>query len=212
MFCTYCGSKITDDGAVFCMKCGKRIIDTPCQPTPPQAVCAPTPTPVYAAPAVVVKKGGKLWLIPVLALLTAIAVAASVLFWPKSDEDKIRERIDDFSAACSDMDMEGMIDCMDSKTRKQFDAMMGLTDGLLGGIIGMDLPYTDMAMLFGFDSYEDIEVDFRINAIEISGDTAKVEVTMLDGNKTEEDTLVMCEEKGEWYIDFTEMTGGIQLF
>ena len=212
MFCTYCGSQITDQGAVFCMKCGKGILDTPCQAPAQQALYSQAPLQASAGPTIVVKKGSKLWLIPVLVILVAMVVAVAVFLRTKSDEDKIRERIDNFSVACSDMDIEAMIDCMDSKTRKQYETMLGFTDGLLGGIIGMDLPYSDMAMLFGMDSFEDIEVKFLINSIEISGDTAKVEVEMLDGDKSESDTLVMCEEKGDWYIDFTEMTGGIKLF
>lgn len=213
------------------MNCGKKIQDSapkPAEPPTPQPAVQQPVAPQYAqpqapqyaavapaapsAPVVVVKPRRNLVWIPIVAILLAGAIVAAIFLWPKSDEDKIRDRIESFTEACNDMDFEAIIACMDSTTRKQYETMMSATDGILGGITGIDLPYSDMAELMGMEAAGEMDMDIEIKSIEIDGDTANVEVVMSSGGEEEADTIIMCKEDDDWYIDFREMTGGLNFF
>ncbi len=237
MFCPYCGKKIINDEAVFCMNCGNNISDDlqqvevappkmerPVQQTAysqapvsqsaaaPQAVTYHQSAPVHNT-AVSVKTGRKSPWIPLIAIILIGAIVAAFFFFRTNDEDKIRDRIKIFTSACNDMDMKTMMECMDKTTRRQYEAMLGLADGLLGAITGADLPFSDMAELMGMENAGDYEMEIEILSIEIDGDVARVEVVMSErGVETERETMIMCKEGDEWYIDFNEMTGGLNLF
>lgn len=240
LFCMNCGKKIHDDSQQSELEPPELEQPNVAQPefeqpvvqqsAPQQAMYNQAPvsnpsvpqfTPVAQGAStgttvVTVKTGNKFLWIPVVAIILAgvIAIAVFLMGGSKSDEEKIRDRINVFTAACNDMDMEAMMECMDRTTRRQYETMMGFADGLLGGITGIDLPYSDIATLFGMESAGEYEMIIEIHNIEINGDAANVEVSMSDANSTESenDTMVMCKEDDEWYIDFNEMTGGIKLF
>lgn len=168
-----------------------------------------------AAPAVpgnvnvTVKTGGHkaVW-IPIISVILIGAIVAVCMFFFKSDEQKIRDRIDTFFTACGETDIEGMVECLDSKTRKTYETMMGLTQGLLGGITGFDLPLGDMFELYAMDSSESFEMDYEIGTIKIDGKKATAKVTMKNGNgESETSDVVLCKEDDDWFIDLEGTTG-----
>lgn len=140
-------------------------------------------------------------------VLVAAIVTFAAMYFLKSDEQKITERVEDFSEAISDMDMEDMMECFDKRTRKTYEVTIGLTEGILGGITGFDLPLGDLIELGGLQYGGEYDVNIQIKKIEINGNSATVYVSMNDGTKTEEDEMIMCKEGNDWYIDYEATTG-----
>ncbi len=233
MFCPYCGTQVSNDSA-FCMSCGKQLNATQAQaPTEQQAPVqpqqpvyqAPVQQPVYQAPVPPVSapaqvqipvslgnpvkntKRTLLIVIPIVAVLVA-AIVLGCMFLFKSDEDKIRDRIDTFATACNEGDIEGMINCFDKKTRKTYEASMGLVEGLFGGITGVDIPIGDMVEIFGMEEMGgQLNMDITVESIAINGNTAQVKVTLSAEGEAETDEVVMCKEEDDWFIDMEATTG-----
>lgn len=224
IFCMNCGKKIHDDTpqpefeqpdiepsfvnrpAVEQPMVNQSTAGQP-QPQSPQYVQPQAPSIASGNTTIVVKSKRNLIWIPIVAVIVAGAIVATCLFFFKSDEQKIRDRIDTFATACSESDIEGMINCFDSRTRKTYETMMSFTEGLMGGLTGFDLPLGDMVELFGMESGGQFEMKIEVHSVEINGDSAEVEVTMDDGSTTESDVIVMCKEDDDWYLDFSAITG-----
>lgn len=229
-FCTKCGAPQGADDR-FCGNCGA-VQPATQQPTPEQpaaqqpamqqpAMQQPTfpeqtyqPTvpqgdpSAFAAPVKAASSFGKVakWLIPLLALAAAAAVAL-FLFTDfgnifKSDEELIRERIQAYEDACNDGDYEAMLECMDAQTQSLMDTTMGLMDGLFSEGTGLGIGMSDMFGLAGLmGDYMNVEI---IN-IAIDGDYATVTVEMsanMYGYEASsgEAELPMVKEDGDWYI------------
>lgn len=206
-FCMQCGSQLPDNAA-FCRTCGAKQF----QPQPPESNPG---FENYYAPNQAVKavKGGKSflkWLIPLIAVVAAVALV--IVFLPnlfKSDETLIRERIQALEDAYNDGDYEAILECMDSQTQAMMEATMGLMDGLMGEMGGMDIGMTD---LFGFAGAMGDYCTITIQNISIDGDYATVDVTMSVNmygyQQSEEATLPMVKEDGDWFIGGMENFAG----
>ena len=146
-------------------------------------------------------------LIPLIVVLIGAIVFASLYFF-KSDEDKIQDRLDAFAAACNDGDMEGMVECFDKKTRKYYETSIGLVEGIFGGLTGVDLPIGDMFELFGMQEMGgQVNMELVVNNIQINGNTAIVSVTMYESGSVETDQIKMRKEDDDWFIDLEGTTG-----
>ena len=225
-FCPKCGNKLNENAA-FCSACGNPLNAAPQQNTQPAQPSQPAQPVQYAhpvqyvqpvsapsvqmsAPSVSLKLGGASWVKwAILGVIAAAIITLVVVLLPKSDEAKIRDRLDDFETACTDMDMEGMFNCFDRKTRKTYESTMSVADGLLGGLTGIDLPYSDIAELGGMEmaGSGEFEMDIEVKSIVVEDDIAFVEVVMTNGGESGEDTIVMCKEEDDWFIDFEETSG-----
>ena len=176
--------------------------------TPP-APAPRMPVPAAGGPSVVVKTGGFGWLkvvIPLVVLAVAAVVSFFVFFSP-SDEDKIRDRIDTFNTAIEEGDVRGIVGCFDKKTQSMYDAMLGITESVLGAVTDIDLPLGDMIDAFGLPEGM-IDGSLTVQSIEIVDDkTANVEVCLYYEGEEEYGTIVMCKEDNDWYIDLEETTG-----
>jgi hypothetical protein len=125
----------------------------------------------------------------------------------KSDEDMIRERIDDFLFALNTGDMEGVFGCMDAKSRNTYEAMLNISEGIMGSLIGFDIPMADLfALTLGTSSGDFASA--QVVSIEITSETTAV-VTLnmnmsddrMDLNESVENVPVqMIKEQGDWYI------------
>jgi len=212
MFCPFCGAQMPENGS-FCAKCGKKLGDAAGQSAPATQNTAPA-QPVYVqapapAPVTVKVRGSRFgWIkwVVILAIIAGAAFAAYKIFF-KSDEQLIRDRIDTLEEAYNDMDMEEMFGCFDKQTRKAYDTVIGMAEGLIGGVTGFDLPLGDMMELGGMEMGGEVEMEIEILSIEINDDEATVEITMNYGEKQESDTLKMCKEDSDWYIDYSGTTG-----
>ena len=232
MFCPNCGTQISNESK-FCMNCGKPINfaqhQSPTQQavyqtsvrqtanqvpvqrqTPFKANYAPQPTqpPIPIGNVSLPKSRSLAWLwISLITILIGAIIFVGINFF-KSDEQKIRERLDDFSEACNDGDIEEMIECFDKKTRKYYETSIDLAESLFSGITGFDLPLGDTAGLIGLqDLGVQINIEFVVEEIIIEGDTATVTVTMTELGTSETDEVKMCKEDDDWYIDFEDTTG-----
>ena len=143
----------------------------------------------------------------VLSLMTCTLGGCELFEMFKSDEDLIHERVDAFFFALNSGDMEGAFDCMDAKSRNYYQAMIGLTESLIGGLIGFDLPMADLfALTMGTTSGDFASA--QVVSIEITSETTAV-VTLnmnmsddrLDLNESVENVpMQMVKEQGDWYI------------
>ena len=171
---------------------------------------APTMAPNIPQMSIPVKANPFGW-VKVLAILVVIAgiiFAAIQLLFP-SDEDLIRDRIETFTEACNDGDIEVLIGCFDKKTRTLYDASMGIAEGLMGELIGFDLPWGDMMELGGLQLGGMMDVDIEIKSIKIDDDEAEVDMVMTANGETVSDVIQMCEEDGDWYIDASSIMGEV---
>ena len=136
----------------------------------------------------------------------------------KSDEDLIRDRLDEFISACNSGDLDGMLDCLDKSSRKTYSAMFSIGNSLLGGLTGIEIDVRDlMAVIFGLSPQDFFEME--IQDISLDSDetaTATVSLSFTDpqtGEKVREDglKLPMIKENRDWYInakiDWTELMG-----
>ncbi len=114
MFCKNCGTQLPDDGK-FCANCGASVEPEAVQPAEAPVAEAPVAEaqPVFAQPQfeapVAAPKKKKLWLIPVIAIVVALAVAAALLlgplkgWWTKSfgSEEAYRDFVQENSTSAS---------------------------------------------------------------------------------------------------------------
>lgn len=124
---------------------------------------------------------------------------------PKSDEELIENRVQEFVSAYNAGDLEGVIACADTQSRMFIKGMAGL----LGVATGEDINSL-MVDLFGISS--SVAIDGKlltVNSIDIQMDSqerAKVNASICykDYQQQVEDVLrlVMVKEKGDWYICF----------
>ena len=229
-FCMSCGNKITPPQPHTPAQPAPEQQTAYQAPVQPQAPAQPTyvqqapvqqPPVQYQAPAnsniasqlvacgnTAVKSKAKFFiLIPIIAVLIGAIVFASLYFF-KSDEDKIRDRLDTFAAACNDGDIESMVECFDKKTRKYYETSIGLVEGIFGGLTGVDLPIGDMFELFGMQEMGgQVNMELIVNSIQINGNTAIVNITMSESGNIETDQIKMCKEDDDWFIDLEGTTG-----
>ena len=83
----------------------------------------------------------------------------------KSDEDMIRDRIDQMVTDYNNGDIEAMMESLSPKTRTLMESTIGISESIMGGLIGFDLSFSD---LFG--------LSVGLNA----GDMMNVEIQSID--------------------------------
>ena len=143
----------------------------------------------------------------VISVMTCMLGGCELFDMFKSDEDLIHERVDAFFFALNSGDMEAAFDCMDAKSRNTYKAMINLTEGLIGGLIGFDIPMADLfALTIGTTSGDFASA--QVVSIEITSDTTAV--VMLNMNvsddrmdldeSVENVPMQMVKEQGDWYI------------
>lgn len=143
----------------------------------------------------------------VLSLMTCTLSGCELFDMFKSDEDLIHERVDAFFFALNSGDMEAAFECMDAKSRNTYQAMINLTEGIMGSLIGFDLPMADLfALTIGTSSGDFMSA--QVHKIEVTSETtATVTLTMnisddrMDLDETVEYVpMEMIKEQGDWYI------------
>lgn len=200
-FCSRCGTPLEADAA-FCGSCGAKCNRAPAQNPNPQPTQPAQPAPSASPnPGVSAVRSLPKWLIPAIAIAAAIGVALFLFFGTnlfKSDEDLIRERIEDLEDAYNDGDLDAFMDCMDSTSRAAMELMLEGASAQSG---------MDIAQMFSIMGNMDDFCTITINSIEINGDTATVSVTMaisLYGmNQSQTEDMPMVKEDGDWYIGGT---------
>ncbi len=142
----------------------------------------------------------------VLAMLSAGLSACSSFI--RSDEEKIRDQMDNFLACCNSGDLDGALDCLDKKSRSAYGAIFNIGNSLLSGLTGFGIDARDvMALVFGL-SKEDL-LEMQIQSIVIDSEetaTVTVSISFMDpqtGQKIQQDgvQIPMIKENWDWYID-----------
>ncbi len=125
---------------------------------------------------------------------------------PPTDEELIAERIDTFLTAYNSGDMEGVLGCLDAKTRNAFQAMMNLLGGIAGAGAGFNIDLSDLFSLgvsMTSDDFMKLEIT-EINVID-SSSTIATTVMNLMGSGTQTIYFEMVYENDGWYIhDMTD--------
>lgn len=122
----------------------------------------------------------------------------------KTDEQLIEERIDEFATAYNNGDYDGVLECLDTKTRNTYNAMMNVGGALLGGFgLDMGISLSDLFSLgVGFIAVDEV-MAFDIHSIEVGDNgTAVVDVTIKSavGGFSEKAYFTMKKEKDDWFI------------
>jgi ketosteroid isomerase-like protein len=155
------------------------------------------------------KSGGKAVIGWILAAVVLIGVAVFVVIEFellnvfKSDEELIRERVEEFETAYNNTDWDAMMDCMDESTRAMMEMVMGFADSIMSDAIGFDMAMSDMFAMSGLMLEGDF-CEMEVVDIQINGDTARVTVRMTVDmygySDSEEMMLPMVKEGNDWYI------------
>ena len=157
------------------------------------------------------KSGGKAvigWILAVVAVISVVVVVFVVNGYNplnvfKSDEELIRERVEEFETAYNNTDWDAMMDCMDESTRAMMEMVMGFADSIMSEAIGFDMAMSDMFAMRGL-MLEGEFCEMEVVDIQINGDTARVTVRMTVDmygySDSEEMMLPMVKEGNDWYI------------
>ena len=217
MFCSNCGSPIPQ-GSLFCGNCGTKLDSSYNTPqsgntssyTQPSAPAMPS----YTAPiatAAVKSKGLLGWLISGISLLLVASFVFLFFFTNifKSDEDLIRERIEEFVSSYNNGDMEAVMECFDQRTKSIMGATVGIGESLLGSATGFDVSMSDMfglgAGLNEGDMMKLSNIEFTVpdGAENVSVNAVITMSISFMGQSQSNSSSVqfeMVKEDGDWFI------------
>ena len=124
---------------------------------------------------------------------------------PKTDEEKIEARINEFITAYNDGDMDAVLQCLDATTRNAFQALLNLMGGFVGSQAGFDIDLSDLFSL-GVSTAEGDFMELEIRSIAMLDSSNAIATTFMDLNGAESTIyFIMVYEKGGWYIhDMTD--------
>ncbi|MGN0158189.1 MAG: hypothetical protein ACI39W_03460 [Brotaphodocola sp.] len=118
------------------------------------------------------------------------------------------ETIEAFEDAVNDMDVDAMMDCMDSKAVKAMTTGMDVLIKVAGGLTGIDIPVSAedlinmMPLMQGIgQAYGEMEypkVDFQVTKTYIKGNKATVYFT--EANSGENSVINMELQDGKWVM------------
>lgn len=134
--------------------------------------------------------------------------ADQVTSYFKSDEELIQSRIDQFLYAFNSGDTEGILECMDQKTRNGLQASVNMANALVGKT-GFKLDFSDLFSMGVWQMSEGDVLEISDMIIEITGeDQARVDVTLSYEDKMsemeDEAFFTMVKEDGDWFIENLE--------
>lgn len=136
--------------------------------------------------------------------LLALSLCSCGMLDTRTDEEKIRERIEEFSTALNTGDSDGLLDCLDATSRNMYNAVFNITEGIMGGLIGFSINIKDLfALAIGLSGGGMFVME--VQEVQITSDkTASVTVlaTVNINGETETELipLEMVKEKNDWFI------------
>ena len=121
----------------------------------------------------------------------------------KSDEAKIRDRIDKFVTSYNSGDMNGVFDSCSAKTRNTLKTQYDLLESLGGALLGDQLKLSDLFTLgVGLSDGDVLAVD--INSVTVTGSTAVAKGTMhyqdIQSSKDSPVIFDMVKEGNDWFV------------
>ena len=147
-------------------------------------------------------------LIAVVVLGAAVFAAAYFRLFNllRSNESLIRARIETAEEAMNEFDIEDLLSCASSDSHKRMEEALKIADQAMAQDSGMGMEaLMEFAKMLN-SNHEMFRLE--VNSASISGDKAKVNVTMTVSfmGDTESETIVipMVKERNDWYIGGTE--------
>ena len=154
-------------------------------------------------------------LIRVIAIISVIiAAGALALSFFESDESKIARRIDTFSSAMNNGDLNGAIECFDPATRNTMKAATGIGNSILGGLTGLSIDIADIfGLIMGFGAmtgHLDVGFSLTVVDVDIKNDTTAIAyVRMVTSYGEETFPIPMVKDGMDWFIDIAGSFGGL---
>lgn len=145
----------------------------------------------------------KLWIV-VPAVILSLGGCVSL---KAPGEPLPEETLKDFGEALNALDADGMLECMDEKTKKSITASMNIAMGLLGALTDISLGFDAEDLLAALplfqrfipmDSGDYPSVDFQATQTYISGD--KATVYFYEVNSGDSSVVNMVKEDGQWKL------------
>ena len=146
----------------------------------------------------------------ILIFLLTIVLSVSIvryMFFNKTNEEKIEERLNTFANSYSVGDLKGCVSCFDAKSRNAYKAL-GNLGSLIGGskgIFSFNLSGDTISSLFSLGTVAgDIKIEVEIKSIDFETEsTASVIADFKYSdkyvNQLDELTLKMIKENAAWY-------------
>ena len=147
-----------------------------------------------------IRKRTLLAAVAVLLLLTQLCACSS-----KSDEELIRDRIENFMSDYNDGDLDAALENLTPKTRNATQAILNMAESL-GGLFGLDgISLSDMFSL-GLAFSDDEMLKVTVQSVTIQDEenaTAETELSLNSpvGDAAYSIRFVMQKKDGDWYID-----------
>jgi len=134
-----------------------------------------------------------------------IAAVAVTLFFFKSDEDMIGDRLNTFAAAFNEGDLSGVIDCFDPQTRGMLNLVSGVGNLLIGGFMDSSVSLNDIfGTVLGIYG-EQATVFISVRSIEfINSDRAIAHITVRVGYHEDYISIPMLKDNFDWFIDASD--------
>ena len=133
-----------------------------------------------------------------------LSTLTSCFLKPKTDEELIYERIDEFLTSYNSGDFEGVLNCLDAKTRNATKAMTNLMGSFGGSLLGVDI---DLADLFGLGAglAGGDMMNVQITELIITSETtaqvhAVMTMKLYDQQQTQTIIFGMVKENKGWFI------------
>ncbi len=149
-------------------------------------------------------------------LLSLLFCSCDLISKPLSDEEMIKNRIDQFLRCYNTGNLEGVLSCMDEKTRQTIQSAINLSEGVAGMLGVGGISFSDLFGLGVGMSENDELLSVEIYSIEIEEVRAEVIVKMayayVGSEPYEENALFeMLKEDGDWFIrDFRSYYGNLE--
>ncbi len=125
---------------------------------------------------------------------------------PPTNQELITEKIETFLTAYNTGDMEGVLQCLDAKTRNALQAMLNIIESIAGSYIGFEINLSDLFSL-GVNTTQGDFMGLEITEINIidSKNANVITIMNLTGVETQIIYFEMVYEKNGWYIhDMTD--------
>lgn len=201
MFCSHCG-ELNSDNAKFCLRCGQAMPTLPSGINPNiysemNGLCLNSPQATST-----VKRRHLFKKVTVVLIVLVVIVVGAGLIFHKSDQQLITDRLNTFTTAYNEGNLDQLIDCFDPKTQNTLKAVSGVAGSLLGVNVS-DL----FGLVMGSSSFTGVDttVNISIHDIQLTGkQRATVDITFICGTLENENcTLHMMKSGWNWYIDMS---------
>ncbi len=146
-----------------------------------------------------------------LALIMVMLLTGCVFF--KSDEQKMKDKINRFITSYNSGDVDAMTETLDSQSRQVINSTLNIADSLIGSFTGFNISIKDVfSLCFNFSGNFERLTIISFDDFQIKESSAVVYVSVVGSKSGAESsqsaTFKMIKENGDWFIrDFSNVGG-----